>query len=244
MSPVPTVALQQNTSTASQPDARSGSAHLLRLGLTDYPEALALQQRLHSRVVDGALKGVLLLSSTPTYTRWAAGAPTRTSWRRPRSWSAYRRASTEPTGRRGYLPRPRPAGRVPDHRPAVVGRRPFGVRPHPGADDRRHAGRLRHRRRERRLPNRRLDRRRKDRRHRRARQQGVTTHGFALNVAPDLGYFDHIVPCGIEECRVTSMAAEGAAADIDTVASSLAHQFQQSFGISLAPTRLEQLEEA
>ena len=38
--------------------------------------------------------------------------------------------------------------------------------------------------------------------------RGVTTHGFALNVAPDLGYFDHIIPCGIEGCRVTSMAAK------------------------------------
>ena len=72
--------------------------------------------------------------------------------------------------------------------------------------------------------------------------RGVTTHGFALNVAPDLGYFDHIIPCGIEGCRVTSMAAEGVAADIDTVASTLADQFQQSFGISLTPARLEQLE--
>jgi lipoate-protein ligase B len=72
--------------------------------------------------------------------------------------------------------------------------------------------------------------------------RGVTTHGFALNVAPDLGYFDHIVPCGIEGCQVTSMAAEGAETDIDTVAVRLADQFQQSFGISLTPTRLEQLE--
>ena len=38
------------------------------------------------------------------------------------------------------------------------------------------------------------------------------------------------------------MAAEGVAADIDTVASTLADQFQQSFGISLTPARLEQLE--
>ena len=72
--------------------------------------------------------------------------------------------------------------------------------------------------------------------------RGVTTHGFALNVAPDLGYFDHIVPCGIEGCQVTSMAAEGAETDIDTVAVRLADQFQQSFGISLTPARLEQLD--
>ena len=34
----------------------------------------------------------------------------------------------------------------------------------------------------------------------------VTTHGFALNVAPDLGYFGHIVPCGIADRPVTSVA--------------------------------------
>lgn len=37
---------------------------------------------------------------------------------------------------------------------------------------------------------------------------GVSSHGFALNVAPDLNYFSGIVPCGIEEHGVTSMAAQ------------------------------------
>lgn len=32
----------------------------------------------------------------------------------------------------------------------------------------------------------------------------VTFHGIALNVAPDLSYFDAIVPCGIEGCEMTS----------------------------------------
>ena len=36
--------------------------------------------------------------------------------------------------------------------------------------------------------------------------RGVTLHGFALNVAVDLAPFAGIVPCGIEGCRVTSMA--------------------------------------
>ena len=33
----------------------------------------------------------------------------------------------------------------------------------------------------------------------------VTCHGFALNVAPELRYFQCIVPCGIRQCSVTSM---------------------------------------
>ena len=37
--------------------------------------------------------------------------------------------------------------------------------------------------------------------------RGRTRHGFALNVAPDLSMFDHIVPCGIPDKAVTSMRA-------------------------------------
>lgn len=36
----------------------------------------------------------------------------------------------------------------------------------------------------------------------------VTMHGFALNVNADLGYFDHMIPCGIKGKAVTSMHVE------------------------------------
>jgi lipoyl(octanoyl) transferase len=37
---------------------------------------------------------------------------------------------------------------------------------------------------------------------------GVTMHGFALNVSPDLSKFSQIVPCGIDDAAVTSLAME------------------------------------
>ena len=39
-------------------------------------------------------------------------------------------------------------------------------------------------------------------------RHGVTMHGFAFNVAPDLTHFDWIVPCGLPDCGVTSIARE------------------------------------
>ncbi len=36
----------------------------------------------------------------------------------------------------------------------------------------------------------------------------ITMHGFALNIHPDLNYFKHIIPCGIDDKDVTSMERE------------------------------------
>jgi len=38
--------------------------------------------------------------------------------------------------------------------------------------------------------------------------KGVTMHGFALNVNPDLSWFKKIVPCGIPDAEVTSLSFE------------------------------------
>ncbi|MCW2812202.1 MAG: lipB [Friedmanniella sp.] len=37
---------------------------------------------------------------------------------------------------------------------------------------------------------------------------GTTMHGFAINVEPDMTYFDRIIPCGLTDVGVTSMTAE------------------------------------
>ena len=55
---------------------------------------------------------------------------------------------------------------------------------------------------------------------------GVAYHGFAINVDPDLTMFDGIIPCGITDRAVTSMAAElDAAVDIGAVADRVARRF-------------------
>jgi lipoyl(octanoyl) transferase len=50
----------------------------------------------------------------------------------------------------------------------------------------------------------------------------VTMHGLSINVAPDLSHFGGIVPCGIAEYGVTSVAALGGPADFATFDRALA----------------------
>ncbi len=58
----------------------------------------------------------------------------------------------------------------------------------------------------------------------------VTSHGFALNVNPDLRYFEFIVPCGIREYGVTSMARVlGRAPEMAAVKQAVARQFERVF---------------
>jgi lipoyl(octanoyl) transferase len=61
--------------------------------------------------------------------------------------------------------------------------------------------------------------------------RNVTKHGFALNVAPDLSYFDGIIACGQSDKGVTSMASElGRKPPIGEVAVICAHEFARVFG--------------
>jgi lipoyl(octanoyl) transferase len=53
----------------------------------------------------------------------------------------------------------------------------------------------------------------------------VTLHGFALNVAPDLSHFAGIVPCGIAEFGVTSLAELGKQMPLAAVDSALKRSF-------------------
>ena len=58
----------------------------------------------------------------------------------------------------------------------------------------------------------------------------VTMHGFAFNINTDLSYFDHIVPCGIQEKGVTSLAKElGKEMDIELVKEKIKIHFQNLF---------------
>jgi len=53
----------------------------------------------------------------------------------------------------------------------------------------------------------------------------VTLHGFAINVAPELAHFGGIVPCGISEFGVTSLAAEGKQIGMEGVDAALKQEF-------------------
>jgi lipoate-protein ligase B len=65
----------------------------------------------------------------------------------------------------------------------------------------------------------------------------VSYHGFALNVDPDLRWFEWIVPCGLHGCGVTSLARLlGSAPDMDEVADRVARAFARRFGVTLAAT--------
>ncbi|MDZ4732176.1 MAG: lipoyl(octanoyl) transferase LipB [Nitrospirota bacterium] len=61
---------------------------------------------------------------------------------------------------------------------------------------------------------------------------GVTIHGFALNVDLDLSPFSHIMPCGLAQCHITSMAEiRQSAVSSSVIAQQVAQEFAQIFNL-------------
>ncbi|MGI9170616.1 MAG: lipoyl(octanoyl) transferase LipB [Caulobacteraceae bacterium] len=58
----------------------------------------------------------------------------------------------------------------------------------------------------------------------------VSFHGVSLNVSPDLAHFDGIVPCGVTDHGVTSLAALGASASMAGADAALRAAFHQVLG--------------
>lgn len=62
----------------------------------------------------------------------------------------------------------------------------------------------------------------------------ITMHGFAFNVNTDLSYFDHIIPCGIENKQVTSLQKElGRKVPLSEVKNLVKTNFEKVFQASL-----------
>jgi lipoyl(octanoyl) transferase len=74
--------------------------------------------------------------------------------------------------------------------------------------------------------------------------QGVTTHGFAVNVENDLQPFEWIVPCGLEGVRMTSVLKERhdpAAGAMPSFRDTMTRRFVQEFGRTARQARLQDL---
>lgn len=66
----------------------------------------------------------------------------------------------------------------------------------------------------------------------------ASTHGISINVAPDLSHFSGIVPCGISDAGVTSLADLGVKASMADLDEALRRTFEMHFGVgSSARTR-------
>lgn len=59
---------------------------------------------------------------------------------------------------------------------------------------------------------------------------GITTHGVSLNVDPDLAHYEGIVPCGIRDHGVTSLAALGLPVTMTDADLALRRGFEATFG--------------
>ena len=57
----------------------------------------------------------------------------------------------------------------------------------------------------------------------------VSWHGIAINLDPDLTAFERIIPCGVRDGGVTSLAAQGITCDLKQLDASLATYFERHF---------------
>jgi lipoyl(octanoyl) transferase len=70
--------------------------------------------------------------------------------------------------------------------------------------------------------------------------RGVTSHGFALNVNPDLSYFAHIVPCGLADAAVTSIERLlGRPVPVREVEDLVVDSLARAFGLEMVGQREE-----
>lgn len=69
--------------------------------------------------------------------------------------------------------------------------------------------------------------------------RGRSMHGFALNVEPDMAYFDAIVPCGIADKAVTSLRLEGIEASMHEVTDLVARLAVERWGSHAGGTRAD-----
>ena len=69
----------------------------------------------------------------------------------------------------------------------------------------------------------------------------ITMHGFALNVCPDLAGFERIVPCGIADKPVGSLAQFIPAITLDEVRQEVTKAFAEVFQVQLIPSDSSQL---
>lgn len=73
-------------------------------------------------------------------------------------------------------------------------------------------------------------------------ERGVTYHGFALNVCPNLEHFRLIVPCGLTQAEVTSVRRElGRDVDMSLIRQRVTWHFGQVFGVPMEETSLASL---